>query len=380
MIKLTISGDFSPNEEACKISEDAYSENFGFAKKLFDSSDYNIINLEAPVVDGILTPIRKTGPNKHTKDSAIDILSYMGINAVCLANNHFFDHGQNGVEQTLQSLAKHNITYVGGGDTLASSQKTLIIEIKGKRIAIINCCEHESSLATTSHGGSNPINPISQYYAISQAKAVSDYIIVIAHGGIEHFKYPTPRMQSLYRYYVDCGANAVINHHQHCYSGFEYHNGSPIIYGLGNFFFPKKSHVNDFWNYGYSITLNIENNIITFDCHPYCQCLNKNFMIQELTCDKLDEFRSNIAEINNVISNPALLLEKYDEYLNKTKSSYASIFTPYHSNFLEKLCARGILPKFYNKNKLRRIASFIKCESHQERLLNFIDSLIQNNK
>lgn len=42
-------------------------------------------------------------------------------------------------------------------------------------------------------------------------------------------------MQEIYRFFVDIGADAVINHHQHCYSGYEVYKEKPIFYGLGNF-------------------------------------------------------------------------------------------------------------------------------------------------
>ena len=29
----------------------------------------------------------------------------------------------------------------------------------------------------------------------------------------------------------------MVNHHQHCFSGYEVDNGSSILYGLGNFCF-----------------------------------------------------------------------------------------------------------------------------------------------
>lgn len=54
-------------------------------------------------------------------------------------------------------------------------------------------------------------------------------------------------------YYVDCGADAVINHHQHCYSGYEKYNEKPIFYGLGNFAIDW--HPNDLWTTGIFVIL-----------------------------------------------------------------------------------------------------------------------------
>lgn len=40
-------------------------------------------------------------------------------------------------------------------------------------------------------------------------------------------------MKELYRFLVDCGADAVINHHQHCFSGYEIYNEKPIFMDSG---------------------------------------------------------------------------------------------------------------------------------------------------
>ena len=83
----------------------------------------------------------------------------------------------------------------------------------------------------------NPLLPIQQFYKIQEAKENADYVLVIVHGGIEHYQLPTSRMIETYRFFIDAGADAVVNHHQHCYSGYERYKSKPIIYGLGNLLF-----------------------------------------------------------------------------------------------------------------------------------------------
>ena len=128
-------------------------------------------------------------------------------------------------------------------------------EIGDKKLAVINCCEHEFSIATETTAGSNPLNPISQYYAIKEAKEKADYVLVIVHGGHEHYQLPSTRMQETYRFFIDVGADAVVNHHQHCYSGYEYYNGKPIMYGLGNFCFDEGLKKTKQWHEGYIVEI-----------------------------------------------------------------------------------------------------------------------------
>lgn len=86
---------------------------------------------------------------------------------------------------------------------------------------------------------------------------------MIVHGGVEHHQYPTKRMVQTYRFFVDAGADAVINHHQHCPCGYEIYNGKPIYYGLGNFCFDWDGKRDSMWNVGYMVALNVDRNIIS---------------------------------------------------------------------------------------------------------------------
>ncbi|MBQ8935725.1 MAG: CapA family protein, partial [Oscillospiraceae bacterium] len=128
------------------------------------------------------------------------------------------DYGQVGVEDTINCLAG-KIYCVGGGKTLAEARAILYKQIGGKAVAIINFCENEWSIARKDRGGSNPMNVITNFNDIRTAREESDLVVVIVHGGVEHYSLPTPRMKELYRFYIDAGADVVINHHQHCFSG-----------------------------------------------------------------------------------------------------------------------------------------------------------------
>src|SRR5690554_2607644 len=64
---------------------------------LFQSSDYNIVNLEAPVTESNLK-ILKTRPHlKSEKESTLEILKALNINLCTLANNHVLDYDEQGV-------------------------------------------------------------------------------------------------------------------------------------------------------------------------------------------------------------------------------------------------------------------------------------------
>jgi poly-gamma-glutamate synthesis protein (capsule biosynthesis protein) len=371
MIELIIAGDLSPQKRVAKLIDGGENEKiFGEVQPIITSADYSIVNLEAPIVNGHGKPIEKAGPNLKCSKNVIQSLQYCDFDCVTLANNHFYDYGEEGVLTTFNELKDGGIDYVGAGINLNDASNTLFKTIKGKTFAFVNCCEHEFSIASDETAGSNPLNPIQQYYKIQEAKAKADYIIVIVHGGIEHYQLPTPRMTETYRFFIDAGADAVVNHHQHCYSGYEYYKNRPVVYGLGNFCFDWNGKRNVSWNEGYLLKMQIEDCSISLEAIPYKQCDEEPTII--LMKDKMKtQFNDNITSLNNIIQSVDLLSENYEKHV-KEKANLG-VFTPYSNRYLRALCNRGFLPSFLSTKKILLILNAIKCESLQDKIIRLLE-------
>ena len=365
-IRLIIAGDFCPWERVAKDFTEGDDSAIDVLKPIFAEADYSIVNLECPIVRGGEKPIAKSGPHMHAGVHALEALKGIGTKCVTLANNHFRDYGDEGVLNTLAELSAYGIDYVGGGANLSDAAAVLYKKIGKETLAIVNWCEHEFSIASDEHCGSNPLNPIRQYYAIQEAKQQADYVLVIVHGGVEHYQLPTPRMQETYRFFIDAGADAVINHHQHCYSGYEIYQGKPIFYGLGNLCF-NRSKRNSPWNEGYLVELSFSNSQIAHRLIPYHQCdaEPKVVMYDEA---ELKEFTKRIEELNAIIANPEELHAHYQKLLDETRMRYRGHIEPYKSRVARYLFRKGWLPSFMRK-KYAIIENIVQCESHRERLL-----------
>ena len=48
---------------------------------------------------------------------------------LCLANNHIFDHGPQGLENTLAVCAKAGVSTVGAGANLAAARQILVTKV-----------------------------------------------------------------------------------------------------------------------------------------------------------------------------------------------------------------------------------------------------------
>lgn len=367
-MNILIAGDFCPRDRvASLIEKEKYGAVFGEVKPYTNNVDLAIVNLEAPIVESSnAKPIEKCGPNLRCTSKAIDALKYAGFNMVTLANNHLYDFGEEGVKDTLAACQKGNIAMVGAGVNLVEASKTSFQNINGKILAIVNCCEHEFSIATESTGGCNPLNPIQQYYAIQEAKKKADNVIVIVHGGHEHYQLPSPRMKETYRFFVDAGADAVINHHQHCYSGYEVYDSKPIFYGLGNFCFDRNTQRNSYWNEGYMVVLHFDDSKIAFDLIPYIQG-NDDAGVCVVSDKKA--FEKTLGELCATIADDHKLKEQHLQWMNRTSKWYLLALEPYQNRILVALYDRGLLPSFITKKKKYSLLNVLECEAHLERTI-----------
>ena len=374
MADIIIAGDFVPQYRVIPLlNNNEYEVIFGKVKDIISASSYSIVNLESPLTDEHALPIRKTGPNLKCSAKVIDAIKYIGFKCVTLANNHFYDYGEEGVAKTLSICESSGVETIGGGENIRHASKILYKDINGKRFAFINICEHEWSIASENKGGSAPLDIIKNFHQIITAKQHADYVIIIVHGGIEHYNLPTLRMKKTYRFFIDVGADVVVNHHQHCFSGFENYNGKYIFYGLGNFCFDKgKQHPNA-WNKGYLLKLTF-NRHLKFELIPYIQCAimpEIDFNIDSAA------FIGHLKQLNTIIENDKALLEEYDQFINSKSNGYLTSLEPYSINkYLHSLRYKHLIPSFLSTSWLRLILALFRCESHRDNLLYILDKKI----
>ena len=366
-MKILIAGDFVPRRRTVAQIEKGDFSCLKEVKTIIQSADYAIVNFESPVVMREAKPIEKTGPSLRCTEKAMECVAQAGFNCVTLANNHFRDYGQVGVEDTISACEKFHVDHVGGDRTLVEARQTLYKSICGRTLAVINCCEHEWSIVSENHGGSNPLNIIIISRAIQDAKKNADYVLLIVHGGTEHYNLPTPRMKETYRFFIEQGADAVINHHQHCYSGYEVYQGKPIFYGLGNFCFDKPIAKNDkLWEEGMLVEIQFDDNI-SFELFPYIQC-DESKPVVRIVDDKA-AFDEKLEHLNTVISDDILLEKHYQEIASKKQTLPQDILVPYTSDLFMKLYSKGLLPSFVSDKRMKKLLANIQCESHRDILL-----------
>ncbi len=229
---------------------------------LFADRDFVFVNLECALTEHDRA-IKKFGPPLKAPKETAKVLKKMGVTCCGLSNNHVFDYGIRGIEDTLEALRDAGLDSTGFGMNYEDSRKSYTYEKNGERLCIIAVCEHEYSYALENRMGSRPFDEYDTVEDVRAAKATHDRVVVLYHGGKEQCEYPSPRLRRLCRALARNGADAVICQHSHCIGGYEQYEGCHILYGQGNSHFVKDYKLPS-WHTSLAVLYDTEENRMTF--------------------------------------------------------------------------------------------------------------------
>ena len=211
-------------EVAVKINQ--FGANYPF-ENIIDvtkSANLTIGNLESPFTAGK----SNTDPNTMifgAELKSVEGLKNAGFDALNLANNHFANQRQSGMDLTFDILNKNDIGYFG------TANQPLIKTIKDVKIAFLGYTEATSGVAV--------MDVEQAKLDIAAAKTQADLIIVSMHSGYEYTPYTNNHQIEFARAAIDAGADIIIGHHPHVVQAIEDYNGKKIFYSLGNFIFDQ---------------------------------------------------------------------------------------------------------------------------------------------
>ncbi|MBY5941292.1 CapA family protein [Halomonas sp. DP5N14-9] len=193
-----------------------------------------VVNLESPLTDNTISPALDKVNLRMREDNFFSTFSPAPV-AVCLANNHIFDFGDVGLEDTLRHLNKAGVSYFGVGDESNNFNNPFRYEEQNCVIEVFGYCDDST---TPANGTRNKVSPL----RIDRIKcdlrcSSADKKIVCLHWGDEENKYPAISDISLARHIIDSGADVVIGHHAHVIQSHEVYKGKNIYYNVGNFAF-----------------------------------------------------------------------------------------------------------------------------------------------
>ena len=211
-----------------KSEQYGYDYMFECIRPYLSEFDFVVANMESPVTKNksVSAGTVPGSPNNYrftTDPRALDSILRAGINILGIDNNHMYDFGRTGVEETGRHILASGIKYFG--DPINLEHSTLRVEAGKNSFNLISFSEFFGSKQKTLD-------------EIALAKKKGGQIIVFAHWGNEYTP-ATSRVKEWARNFVDAGATAVIGMHPHIVQETENYNGAFIAYSLGNFLFDQ---------------------------------------------------------------------------------------------------------------------------------------------
>lgn len=335
---------------------------FGDVLPALKNSDYAVANLELPLTDSN-TPSIKTGPCLRGKPTDIHILKQAGISAVSLANNHILDYGAQGLLDTLAAAKAENVPTFGADKNAEAAAKPLYVEIKGWKIGFQSFAEEEFNIAYENTPGANLFDPYYSLDQIRQTKAQCDYLVVLYHGGIEHYEYPSPLLQKKCRAMARAGADLVLCQHSHCIGTEETYQGATILYGQGNAIFGRRK--TERWNTGMLVIvdLNEKENKVSYRVFEAGEN-GISFVSEEKNAARLEK----MAKMSSCLDDSAELKKKWNAFCaSQTPEYLPTLFCWNRVSGKANRMLKGKPVEYLIGKKYKMVAmNLVRCDAHRE--------------
>lgn len=229
------------------LTMDGYDHSLNRLRTFLTQADFNIVNLEAALVDK-RTPSPLKGLKKFIlgarPSQTLNALKKANIHAVTLANNHTADFGNLGIKNTIDELKAQHILHCGAGMDSTEANKPMRFEINGKYVTIFSAYWYRFNnhrvfkfYATPSKSGVNTIEgELLESIRLERKTFPDSYIIVLPHWGVDFL--PVQNYQrNLANQIVDAGADLILGHGPHTIQQIYKTKDKPIIFSMGNGFF-----------------------------------------------------------------------------------------------------------------------------------------------
>lgn len=244
-----------------------YRGPFSRAFQVLAKADLVFANLENPLGKG--GHPREKMYTFRSNPSLAKLVVDSGVDVVTIANNHMLDYGEPVLMETLRTLSKAKIPFVGAGRNIVEAEKPVFLERGGVRLAFLGLAATLplGAAASPERAGLAPIHVTTSYELdptltqeqpgnppkirtqvdprdqerictnIKRAKEHADHVVVGIHWGVAFTKERAEYQQLLGHEMIDAGASVVVGHHPHMRQGVESYRNGIILYSLGDFLF-----------------------------------------------------------------------------------------------------------------------------------------------
>ncbi|MEO3776281.1 CapA family protein [Micromonospora sp. B11E3] len=162
----------------------------------------------------------------HLRDAGFMLLNQ--------ANNHGYDYGPKGYENTQRALEKYDLQHTGAPDQIT------VVEVEGVKVAVAGFSSYVWSNSLVDIAAARQV--------IKKAATMADLVVVQVHMGGEGADKTRVRPGTemflgenrgdpvrFSHAMIDAGADLIVGHGPHVLRGMEFYKGRLIAYSLGNF-------------------------------------------------------------------------------------------------------------------------------------------------
>lgn len=374
--KILVFGDICPDNDYRSLFDN--NDSLAFSNDIVSdikSASLTIANLECPATDYNVA-ITKCGPTLKALYKDVEKLKGVGFDCVSLANNHILDYGIQGVNDTFKACDTCDLKYVGAGQNKEDARKPIILDANGKKIGLISFAEEEFNIAGENTPGANLFDPYTSYDDVEELKKQCDYLIVLYHGGIEHYKYPSELLQKKCRKFAKSGANLVLCQHSHCIGTFEKIDNCTIVYGQGNSLFGYRDG-DDSWNEGFLVEVDID----TFDVSLKLMNATKDGIVFATEENHKARFEEMVKD-SKKLDDKAFLKQSWMDFSMKKEALNMPLFLGKSITFIRinRILKNLLIKLFVSKRAKMTTMNLLRCDAHREVMQTILEQNVYNEK
>lgn len=332
-------------------------------QNLIQDSEITVGNLECAVTNRKVG-IAKDGSHLRSSPENLNAFAEVGFSGFNLANNHSMDFGYLGLLDTMKNIKNKNMFHFGTRENSGAKKSVRYHTFSTCKIAIIGIAEKEFNIPTADKVGVNIVDSLEDLELIRDVKGRVDHIVILYHGGLEYYPYPTPGLQKRCRSYINAGADVVLCQHSHVMGASEEYNNGFILYGQGNSIMPKVQRNHDGWNIGLLVGLTFKNDRIGVELIPVKQRDNGG-LISRVDRDEESAILKRQFDLSETIQNRDFVAHSFKRIVDERTKLYKSRLAAHGK--LRRMINR-IIPLNFNSplKDYQTQKNLIECITHRE--------------
>lgn len=376
---IRILGDFAPLGNASQRFSDGSCNWFLGELWGADEPTFNVVNLECPLVEHF-DPILKNGPAIGLKSLHVDALR--GFSLVSLANNHIMDHGVSGLTHTLHLLDAASISHLGAGHNLEEASKPHIAEIDGVTVGFLAWSHHEFCIATSTDAGAFPIDLTIGLEVLEQLSSRCDFVVLLYHGGVEHFPYPTPEQRKNCHFLAKRGVDLIVCQHSHIVGASEVVGNSTILYGQGNYCLDLKGKEGfEHWSQGLLLDVSLEmGKPLRVKYVPIVQDVNDGMRPKLASPDVATEILNKQKKLSETLLNADDYQQVWAGYVEQQANNFLYGQLPVGRYIRKALKILGWMRFPWGRHQALKVLNCMECEAHSDVIVAGLKEILNKEK